>query len=187
MKNYLERGFVLWFTGLPSAGKTTLAGQVREALDQRQVPTELFDGDVVRTYLSTRLGFSKEDRDVNVKRIGFVCNLVARHGVAALAAAISPYEATRQEVRAACEVPFVEVFVNCPVEVCAERDVKGMYAKAKRGEIKHFTGVDDPYEAPAHAEIVCRTHLDSLEQSVAQVMGALEEMKLIPAASEKVA
>jgi len=187
VKNYLERGFVLWFTGLPCAGKTTVAAAVREALEARAIPNELFDGDVVRTYLSTRLGFTKEDRDVNVKRIGFVCNLVARHGVAAIAAAISPYQTTRQEVRAACEVPFVEVFVDCPVEVCAQRDVKGMWAKAKRGEIKHFTGVDDPYEAPQNAEIVCRTHHDSAEQSVAQVLGVLEEMKLIPAASEKVA
>jgi adenylylsulfate kinase len=173
--------FCLWFTGLSGAGKSTVSHAVYEklhALGLAQV--ELLDGDVVRTHLTAGLGFSKQDRDTNVRRIGWVCQLLVKHGAAAITAAISPYRATRDEVRAMVEAAggpdsFIEVFVNASVEACARRDVKGLYAKAMNGEIPQFTGVSDPYEAPTHAEIVLCTEDESLEQSVAAVLAYLAQ------------
>src|SRR5689334_25152039 len=140
-------GFTLWFTGLSGAGKSTISERVYAKLREAGAKVELLDGDVVRTHLSKGLGFSKEDRDTNIRRIGFVCELLSRNGVIAIAAAISPYRAVREEVRARIE-NFIEVFVDCPLEVLATRDVKGLYRKAMAGEIGQFTGVSDPYEPP---------------------------------------
>ena len=150
-------GATIWFTGLSGAGKSTVASLVEAELRRRAEPVEVLDGDVVRTNLSKGLGFSKEDRDENIRRIGFVCNLLSRHGVFALAAAISPYREIRDEVRAAAAGKFLEVYVDCPIEECARRDVKGLYAKAFAGEIKNFTGVSDPYEPPLKPEVSLRT------------------------------
>ena len=169
----ITRGFTLWFTGLSGAGKTTIAQLVEQELRERGVPVEVLDGDVVRTNLSKGLGFSKEDRDENIRRIGFVCHLLSRNGVAAIAAAISPYREIRDEVRARIG-DFVEVYVKCPVQVCAERDVKGLYAKAFRGEIQQFTGVSDPYEEPTNPELIIESDQETPEQSAARVIARLE-------------
>jgi len=150
------KGLTLWFTGLSGAGKTTLARMIEIELRNRGHKVEVLDGDVVRTNLSKGLGFSKEDRDTNIRRIGFVCNLLARNDVIAIAAAISPYRDMRDEVRRDTGA-FVEVFVKCPIDVLAERDIKGLYKKAMAGEIKHFTGIDDPYEEPLAPEILVET------------------------------
>ena len=180
MKSGFKRAFCLWFTGLSGAGKSTVSHAVYERLHAMGLAqVELLDGDVVRTHLTQGLGFSKADRDTNVRRIGWVCQLLVRHGAAAITAAISPYRATRDEVRAMVEAAggpgsFIEVHVNASVEACARRDVKGLYAKAMNGEIPQFTGVSDPYEAPQHAEIVLCTEDESLEQSVAAVLAYLE-------------
>src|SRR5262249_39566085 len=147
-----QKGFTLWFTGLSGAGKTTLSNIIEEELRKRGLRVEVLDGDVVRTNLSKGLGFSKEDRDINIRRIGFVCHLLSRNGVAAIAAAISPYREIRDEVRRTV-VDFVEVYVKCPLDVCVQRDVKGLYAKAIAGEIPVFTGVSDPYEEPLNPEV----------------------------------
>ena len=158
------KGVTLWFTGLSGSGKTTIAREVERELRARGRRVEILDGDIVRTNLSKGLGFSKEDRDTNVKRIGFVANLLSRNGVVAITAAISPYRAVRDEVRVMTE-NFVEVFARAPLEVCESRDVKGLYAKARAGEIKGFTGIDDPYEEPINADIVCDTDKESVEES----------------------
>ena len=152
-------GFALWFTGLSGSGKTTIAHLVGPELDQRGAIVEYLDGDTVRTQLSKGLGFSKEDRDTNIERIGWVASRLVRHGAAVICAAISPYEETRRKARDMIEEqgPFVEVFVRASVEECARRDVKGLYEKAFAGEIKGFTGVDDPYEEPENAEVVIDT------------------------------
>jgi adenylyl-sulfate kinase len=170
-----NRGFTLWFTGLSGAGKSTLATALEPVLRERGCKVEVLDGDVVRTNLSKGLGFSKEDRDTNIRRIGFVAQLLTRNGVAVMTAAISPYREVRRECREMIG-DFVEVFVKCPVEVCAERDVKGLYKKAMAGEIPHFTGVSDPYEDPEHAEVVVETDTESVEQSVAKVLAKLEQL-----------
>jgi len=170
-----NRGFTLWFTGLSGAGKSTLAEIIEQKLKERGRYVEVLDGDVVRTNLSKGLGFSKEDRDTNIRRIGFVAHLLSRNGVAAITAAISPYRDIRDECRAMIG-NFVEVYVKCPVNVCADRDVKGLYAKAIAGEIKHFTGVSDPYEEPLNAEIVLETDLESKEESAARIIARLEEL-----------
>lgn len=169
------KGFTLWFTGLPSSGKSTLAQSVAAELRARGRAVEVLDGDVVRAHLSKGLGFSKEDRDENIRRIGFVCGLLSRHGVAAIAAAISPYRAIRDEVRASTE-HFVEVYVKASVETCAQRDVKGLYKKALAGEIKNFTGVNDPYEPPLSPELTVETEKESPEQSAARIVRKLEEL-----------
>jgi len=175
-------GFTLWFTGLSGAGKSTVSEIVEKELRRRRVKVEVLDGDVVRTHLSKGLGFSKEDRDTNIRRIGWVCEVLSRNGVCAIAAAISPYRDIRDEVRAKIQ-HFVEVYVQAPLEVLAERDVKGLYRKALAGEIKGFTGVDDPYEPPLHPEVTCYSDgRETPEQSAAKVITKLEEMKLIPAA-----
>src|ERR1700730_5078677 len=142
----MAKGFTLWFTGLSGAGKTTLAHAVEQVIRERVGRCEILDGDVVRTNLSIGLGFSKEDRDINIRRIGFVCNLLTRNGVPVISAAISPYRDVRDEVRQMIGANFVEVYVECPIDALVKRDVKGLYAKALRGEIKNFTGIDDPYE-----------------------------------------
>lgn len=178
-----EKGFVLWFTGLSGAGKSTLAEALTPILSERGRNVEVLDGDVVRTNLSKGLGFSKEDRDTNVRRIGFVANLLARNGACAITAAISPYEEVRNECRAmvdANRAEFVEVFVEAPLEVVEERDTKGLYKKARAGEIKNFTGVSDPYEAPTKAEVVVHTGNESIEESVAKILAYLESKQLLP-------
>ncbi|MFH1143985.1 MAG: adenylyl-sulfate kinase [Candidatus Eisenbacteria bacterium] len=177
------KGFTLWFTGLSGSGKSTLANAVANELRRRGVKVEILDGDVVRTNLSKGLGFSKEDRDINIRRIGFVCNLLTRNDVVAIAAAISPYQAIRDENRALIK-RFVEVYCECPLEVLAERDVKGLYKKAMAGEIKGFTGVDDPYEAPNNPEITIHSGRESAEESVQRILRTLELMGHIPAAPE---
>jgi adenylylsulfate kinase len=175
-----ERGVVIWFTGLSGSGKTTIAHLVEEKLLQAGVPVEILDGDVVRENLSKGLGFSKEDRDTNIRRIAFVAHLLQRNGVFVITAAISPYRAIRDEARAMAK-DFVEVFADAPIEVCESRDVKGLYAKARAGEIKGFTGVDDPYEAPIAPEVVCRTESENVELSAKKVMDKLVELKYLEA------
>jgi len=169
----LHNGLTLWFTGLSGAGKTTLNRAVYERLAQRGLSVESLDGDEVRRHLGRGLGFSKEDRDENIRRIGYVAGLLTRHGVLVLVSAISPYGAVREEVRQRIG-EFAEVYVNAPVEVCEQRDVKGLYRRARSGELKGFTGVDDPYEAPQHPEVECRTDLETVEESVEKIMRYLE-------------
>ena len=177
-------GFTLWFTGLSGAGKTTIAHVVGPELDSRGLIVEYLDGDNVRTHLSKGLGFSKEDRDTHVERVGWVASRLTRQGGAVITAAISPYEATRRMAREMVEEwgAFVEVFVAASVEECARRDVKGLYEKASRGEIKGFTGVDDPYEEPTSPELVLDTASHSPEESAQLVVAKLEELGLVPAA-----
>lgn len=174
-----QRGVTVWFTGLSGAGKTTITTAVEKELIARGCGIEILDGDIVRENLTKGLGFSKEDRDENIRRIGFVSHLLTRHGVIVLVSAISPYRAIREEVREKIG-NFVEVFVNAPLSVCEERDVKGLYKKARAGEIKNFTGVSDPYEPPANPEVECRTDLETLEESVAKVLSALEKLGYLP-------
>ena len=177
------RGFVVWFTGLSAAGKSTVAGLVAAELEQRGLVVDTLDGDVVRTHLSKGLGFSKEDRDTNIERIGWVASRLTRHGAAVIAAAISPYAETRAKARELVEEygRFIEVFIATSVEECARRDVKGLYEKAFAGEIKGFTGVDDPYEAPEDPELVVQTEKHSPEESAAIIVAKLEELGLVPA------
>jgi len=175
-------GFTLWFTGLSGAGKSTIAHLVGPELDRRGCVVEYLDGDTVRTHLSKGLGFSKEDRDTNIERIGWVAARLTRHGAAVIAAAISPYEETRRTARTLVEEfgPFVEVHVKASVEECAKRDVKGLYAKAFAGEIKGFTGVDDPYEAPAAPELVIDTEAHEPAESARLIVEKLERLGLVP-------
>jgi adenylyl-sulfate kinase len=177
-----QQGFTLWFTGLSGAGKTTLAHLVEAELRRRGLKVEVLDGDVVRTHLSKGLGFSKEDRDTNIRRIGFVCQLLARNGVAAIAAAISPYRAVRDEVRQMVGGRFVEVYCQAPLETLIERDVKGLYKKALAGEIKNFTGVSDPYEPPLNPEVTIDSSAEKPEASAARIIAKLEELGYIPPA-----
>lgn len=168
-------GAILWFTGLSGGGKSTLANAVGDRL-KTVVDVEILDGDEVRTHLSKGLGFSREDRDINVRRIGFVARLLAKHGVFVITAAISPYAETRDEMRqlAGAEgVPFVEVFVNAALESLVKRDVKGLYKRALAGEIPHFTGVSDPYEPPAHPDVMVRTDVETVDDSMAAILHAL--------------
>jgi adenylyl-sulfate kinase len=173
----MAKGFALWFTGMSGAGKSTLSAPVAEKLRALGHRVELLDGDVVRTNLSKGLGYSKEDRDINIRRIGFVANLLSRNGVIAVTAAISPYRAIREEVRRMITndgAGFVEVFVSCPLEVLAERDVKGLYKKALAGEIKNFTGVSDPYEPPTSPDVVVDSSKDTVDQGVDRITAALK-------------
>ena len=172
----LDRGFALWFTGLSGAGKTTVAEIVEKELRERIGNVEVLDGDLVRTNLSKGLGFSREDRDTNVLRIGFVAKLLTRNGVAVIVSAISPYKEARDQVRRDIGDDFIEIFVDCPVEVCAERDVKGLYRRAFAGEIEAFTGVSDPYEPPAAPELTLRTNEEEPEESARRVMAKLEDL-----------
>ena len=173
--NKLDRGFTLWFTGLSGAGKTTIAEIVEKELRRRIGNVEVLDGDIVRTNLSKGLGFSREDRDTNVLRIGFVANLLTRNGVGVIVSAISPFKEVRDRVRREIGEDFVEIFVDAPVEVCAERDVKGLYKKAYAGEIAQFTGVSDPYEPPAAPELHIKTNEEEPRESAARVLALLEE------------
>jgi adenylyl-sulfate kinase len=179
-----DNGFTLWFTGLSGAGKTTISKLIEDTLRERRQRLEILDGDVVRENLSKGLGFSKEDRDTNIRRIAFVADLLSRNGVPVITAAISPYTETRREARELMGERFIEVWVKASVEACAERDVKGLYAKAFSGEIKEFTGVSDPYEDPEHAEIIVDTEAQEPAESAGQIIAYLEERKLIPSATE---
>ncbi len=179
----MSAGFTLWFTGLSGAGKSTLAQAIRDDLVARGRRVEVLDGDEVRTTLSKGLGFSKEDRDTNIRRIGYVARLLSRNGVVAITAAISPYRDVRDEVRRAHEAPFVEVFVDCSLDELVRRDRKGLYAKALRGEIEHFTGVSDPYEAPRAPELHLRTDRESADESRASILIWLEQQGLLATSS----
>jgi adenylylsulfate kinase len=176
-----QQGFILWFTGLSGSGKSTLTQFLAPKLRALGLKVEVLDGDEVRENLSRGLTFSKEDRDINVRRIGFVANLLARNGVCAITAAISPYAAVRQDCRQRAQVPFIEVYVNAPLAVVEGRDVKGLYKKARAGEIPHFTGVSDPYEAPSNPEVVVHTGQESVEASAQRVLDYLRSRGLIPA------
>ena len=171
----MERGFVVWLTGLSGSGKSTLACALESLLRERGQKVEVLDGDVVRTNLSKGLSFSKEDRDTNIRRIGFVCKLLARNGVAAIAAAISPYREVRDEVRREIG-DFVEVYVKCSLDVLVERDAKGLYTKALRGEISNFTGISDPYEEPLNPEVIVETDRQTEEESLSTLVARLEEL-----------
>src|SRR6476659_8667154 len=177
-----EKGFTLWFTGLSGAGKTTISHLVETELRERGSRIEILDGDIVRENLSKGLGFSKEDRDTNIRRIAFVANLLSRNEVPVITAAISPYREIRDEARQRMGDRFVEAYVKASVETCEERDVKGLYAKARSGEIKEFTGVSDPYEIPENPELVIDTESQSPEESAQQILTYLEEREFIPAA-----
>jgi adenylyl-sulfate kinase len=168
-----HQGFTLWFTGLSGSGKSTVANIIEKRLRDAGAKVEVLDGDLVRTNLSKGLGFSKEDRDTNIRRIGFVCNLLSRNGVVAISAAISPYQDVRDEIRSQA-VAFVEVYAECDLDTLVERDVKGLYKKALAGEIKNFTGVSDPYEAPDSPEIHINSGAETLEESVQKVIDYLE-------------
>ncbi len=176
-----QQGFVIWFTGLSGAGKTTISHILEERLRAAGHNVESLDGDVVRTNLSKGLGFSREDRDTNIRRIGFVAHLLARNGVAVICSAISPYRATRDEVRALIgSENFIEVFADCPLDVCATRDGKvEMYAKARRGELKEFTGVSDPYEPPLNPEVHVRTNQEPASASAQHVLDYLGRRSLL--------
>ncbi|HKX46580.1 MAG TPA: adenylyl-sulfate kinase [Planctomycetota bacterium] len=176
-----RKGFILWFTGLSGAGKSTLAQYITPKLVAAGVPVETLDGDEVRENLSKGLGFSKEDRDTNIRRIGYVANLLSRNGVCAITAAISPYAEVRNECRKMAQVPFVEIYVQAPLEVVEERDTKGLYKKARQGIIKNFTGISDPYEAPERPELTIPTHELSIEQSGEKILGYLRGRGLLPA------
>jgi adenylylsulfate kinase len=178
-----EGGFTLWFTGLSGSGKSTIAHLVGPELDRRGLVVEYLDGDNVRTHLSKELGFSKEDRDTHIERLGWVASRLTRQGGAIITAAISPYEATRRMAREMIEEvgTFVEVYVQASVDECARRDVKGLYEKAFKGEIKEFTGVSDPYEEPSDPELVLDTEAHSPEESAALVVAKLEQLGLVPA------
>jgi adenylyl-sulfate kinase len=172
-------GFTVWFTGLPSSGKTTLARLLEPVIRERGSHVEVLDGDEVRLHLSKGLGFSKEDRDENIRRIGYVAGLVTRSGGVAITCAISPYRAVRDEVRQRVG-RFVEVFVKCSLETCIERDVKGLYKKALQGEIQNFTGVSDPYEEPVAPEVVVETDRESPEESLRRIVARLESLGYLP-------
>jgi adenylyl-sulfate kinase len=176
-----KKGFTLWFTGMSGSGKSTLAQKCQEALLERGINTEILDGDVIRTNLSKGLGFSKEDRDINIRRVGFVCHLLTRNDAVAIAACISPYKAIRDENRKMIG-RFVEVYCEAPLETLIERDPKGLYKKALAGEIKGFTGIDDPYEEPVKPEVVVHTAQETVEESVGKIMRTLELMNYVPAA-----
>lgn len=174
-KGCQERGFTLWFTGLPCSGKSAVADRVAEILRARGLKVERLDGDIVRQSLSRDLGFSKEDRNENIRRVTFVAKLLTRNGVAVLTSFISPYRDIRAYARR--EIGhFIEVYTKCPLEVCIERDIKGMYEKARRGEIKEFTGISDPYEEPLEPEILLETDKETLEESAGIVIRRLEEL-----------
>ena len=175
-------GFTIWFTGLPCSGKSTIAVLLAKIIKEERGMVEILDGDVVRTNLSKGLGFSREARATNLTRIAFVCNLLSRNGVPAIGAAISPFENCRQFARDLVGENFVEVYARCPVEKCIERDVKGMYKKALAGEIKGFTGVDDPFDEPENAEVICDTDKETPEESTQKIVEFLRSRGLLPPA-----
>ncbi len=170
-----NQGFTIWFTGLSGSGKSTLSEVIEQRLKARGRNVEVLDGDIVRTHLSKGLGFSREDRDTNIKRIAFVCGLLTRNGVVCISAAIAPYREAREWARK--EIGnFVEVYVKCPIEVCRQRDVKGLYKLVDEGKLKGFTGVDDPYEEPEHPELIVETSKETVEESVNRIFAKLEEL-----------
>jgi adenylylsulfate kinase len=168
-------GFTIWFTGLSGSGKSTLSEIIEQRLKERGRNVEVLDGDIVRTHLSKGLGFSREDRDTNIKRIAFVCGLLSRNGVVCISAAIAPYGEAREWARNNIG-NFVEIYVKCPIEVCRQRDVKGLYKLVDEGKIKNFTGVDDPYEEPEHPELVIETDKETIEESVNRIFDKLVEL-----------
>lgn len=170
-----QYGLTIWFTGLSGAGKTSLNRVVERKLRSLGYQVEVLDSDIVRQNLCNGLGFSKADRDENIRRIGFVAHLLTRNNVIVLVSAISPYREVREEVRQRIG-NFVEVYVNSPLEICENRDVKGLYKKARNGDIKHFTGIDDPYEPPISPEIECRTDQESIAESTDKVLAKLAEL-----------
>jgi adenylyl-sulfate kinase len=174
----VHKGFTLWFTGMSGAGKSTISHLLEQRLRALGAKVEVLDGDVVRTHLSKGLGFSKEDRDENIRRIGFVCELLARNGVIAIAAAISPYRAVREELRGRI-ANFVEVHVECPLDVLAGRDVKGLYKKAMAGELAQFTGVSDPYEPPLAPEVTVDSSKETPQESMEKIWATLEHLGLV--------
>ena len=174
IKNKLQTGFTLWFTGLSGAGKSTIAGILEKIIKELGLKIEILDGDIVRTHLSKGLGFSKEDRDTNIRRIGYVASLLSRNGVIVITAAISPYIAIRNEVREMHE-NFIELYAKCPLEVAEKRDVKGLYKKARAGEIPQFTGISDPYEEPENPEITVETCKETPEESADKILRWLKE------------
>src|SRR5437764_3096812 len=175
-----HKGFTIWFTGLSGAGKSTLSEAIEERLKARGRNVEILDGDIVRTHLSKGLGFSREDRDTNIKRIAFVCGLLTRNGVICISAAIAPYREARAWARQ--EIGnFMEVYVKCPIEVCRQRDVKGLYKLVDEGKITHFTGIDDPYEEPEHPELVIETDIETVEESAAYILEKLTELGYLEA------
>jgi adenylyl-sulfate kinase len=179
----MSQAYTLWFTGLSGSGKSTLSERVTAELRRRAQKVELLDGDAVRTNLSKGLTFSKEDRDINVKRIGYVCHLLTRNNIWAVSAAISPYRAVRDENRRLIG-RFIEIYVECSIETLAKRDVKGLYKRALAGEVPHFTGISDPYEAPLNPEIHVNSEKETVEKSFATIMQYLEQKAGVPAASE---
>jgi adenylylsulfate kinase len=181
-----QRGLVIWLTGLSGAGKSTLAATISERLREASLRVETLDGDEVRENLSRGLGFSREDRDTNVRRIGFVARLLARNAVMVLVAAISPYRQSRDDIRRSLEregIRFIEVFVRCPIEELVERDVKGLYMKALAGEIRNFTGISDPYEEPLGPDVIVDSSTESVEQSAAKIVSHLIESGALTAPS----
>lgn len=173
-----QQGVTVWFTGLSGAGKTSISKKVEEVLSEQGYKVEVLDGDLIRQHLTKGLGFSKEDRDENIRRIGFVAKLLTRNDIIVLVSAISPYRDAREEVR--CSIGnFVEVYVNAPLEVCEQRDVKGLYEKARLGEIKFFTGIDHPYEEPLYPAVECKTDQEEVFESAAKVLRKLEELGYI--------
>jgi len=173
-----HQSFTVWFTGIPCCGKTTIADQVAIVLKKKDYTVERLDGDVVRQGLTSDLGFSKKDRDENIRRATFVAKMLTRNNVIVLATFVSPYREQRRNARNEIE-RFVEVYVRCPVEICMKRDVKGMYQKALGGKIKHFTGVDDPYEEPEHPELILNTDTETIEESVKKVLHTIKELGYI--------
>ena len=174
----MNKGFVLWFTGLSQAGKTTIADRVFELLKEKGLRAERLDGDIVRQSLTKDLGFSKEDRDKNIERVTFVAKLLSRNGVIVLASFISPYRETRKKVREEVN-NFIEVFCSCPLGICEQRDAEGLYQKARKGEIQNFTGISDPYEEPKNPDIELKTHELSIEECVNKIINYLKENKLL--------
>ena len=176
----MNTGFTIWFTGLSGSGKSTLSEVIEQRMKALGRNVEVLDGDIVRTHLSKGLGFSREDRDTNIKRIGFVCNLLTRNGVICISAAIAPYRDARDWARK--EIGnFVEVYVRCPIDVCRQRDVKGLYKLVDEGKIKNFTGVDDPYEEQLHPELIVETDKETVEESVARIFAKLTQLGYLEA------
>ncbi|MFH1841404.1 MAG: adenylyl-sulfate kinase [Candidatus Nealsonbacteria bacterium] len=169
-----QKGFVLWFTGLPQSGKSTIADRIYQALKEKGLELERLDGDIVRQSFTKDLGFSKEDRDENIRRVGFLSKILSKHGVGVIASFIAPYKAQREGVRKEAE-NFVEVYCKCPLEVCEKRDTRGFYKKARNGEIENFTGVSDPYEEPENPEITVETDKENIEQCIEKIINFLKK------------
>ena len=174
----MNKGFVLWFTGLSQAGKTTIADRICEVLKEKGLKVERLDGDIVRQSLTKDLGFSKEDRDKNIERVTFVAKLLSRNGVIVLASFISPYKETREKIRKEVN-NYIEIFCNCPLDICEKRDAKELYAKARKGEIENFTGISDPYEEPECPEIELKTNIESVEKCADKIIQYLEKHNFI--------